>query len=133
MKFERSLVGEETDRNMSRKIWARWCFFNYLQVTMGGPREAGSSLQYQQADRAFFEVLDKYQPDYIIAWGHQLWRRLPEERWTEGKELVVEGQSIWNVAYRLANGKTVKALAVYHPSVGYAWDYWHRVICRFME
>lgn len=128
VKFERSLVGEETDKAMSRKIWDSVVFYNYLQVAMGGPREAGSAEQYQQASKAFFEVLDKYQPEVLIVWGHQLWRNLPEERWIEGEELVVDGQDIWNGAYRLANGKRVKALSVYHPSVGYSWDFWHRVI-----
>ena len=128
VKFERSLVGEETDRAMSRKIWDSVVFYNYLQVAMGGSREAGSAEQYQQSSKAFFEVLDKYHPEVLIVWGHQLWRNLPEERWIEGEELVVDGQDIRNGAYRLANGKRVKALAVYHPSVGYSWDFWHRVI-----
>ena len=133
VKFERSLVGEETDREMSRKIWDSVVFYNYLQVAMGDPREAGSSEQYQQASKAFFEVLDKYQPEVLIVWGHQLWRNLPEERWIEGEELMVDGQDIWNGAYCLANGKRVKALAVYHPSVGYSWDFWHRVIGEYLK
>ena len=41
LKFERSLVGEETDQTMRLKIWNSVVFFNYLQVAMGGPREAG--------------------------------------------------------------------------------------------
>ena len=41
LKFERSLVGEETDLTMRQKIWNSVVFFNYLQVAMGGPREAG--------------------------------------------------------------------------------------------
>lgn len=39
LKFERSLVGEETDLAMRLKIWNSVIFFNYLQVAMGGPRE----------------------------------------------------------------------------------------------
>ena len=78
-------------------------------------------------------MLDKYQPEVLIVWGHQLWRNLPEERWIEGEELIVDGQEIWNGAYRLANGKSVKALAVYYPSVGYSRDYWHRVIEGFLK
>ena len=132
LKFERSLVGGETNREMSRKIWDSVVFYNYLQVAMGGPREAGLATQYQQASKAFFEVLDKCQPEVLIVWGHQLWRNLPEERWIDGEELIVEGQNIRNGAYRLANGKSVKALAVYHPSVGYSWDFWHRVIRGFL-
>ena len=35
LKFERSLVGEETDQAMRLKIWNSVIFFNYLQVAMG--------------------------------------------------------------------------------------------------
>ena len=38
VKFERSLVGMETDWAMRRRIWDSVLFFNYLQVAMGGPR-----------------------------------------------------------------------------------------------
>ena len=44
LKFERSLVGEETDLTMRQKIWNSVVFFNYLQVAMGGPREAGTAV-----------------------------------------------------------------------------------------
>ena len=33
--------------------------------------------------------------------------------------------------YVLSNGKRVKAMAVNHPSVGYSWDYWYKVIKGF--
>lgn len=46
LKFERSLVGEETNQAMRLKIWNSVIFFNYLQVAMGGPREAGAAEQY---------------------------------------------------------------------------------------
>ena len=36
-------------------------------------------------------------------------------------------------AYLLSNGKQVKVLAVNHPSVGYSWDYWYRVLKRFLK
>ena len=66
LKFERSLVGEETKQAMRLKIWNSVIFFNYLQVAMGGPREAGTGEQYRQAGKAFFEVIEKYQPEYVI-------------------------------------------------------------------
>ena len=72
VKFERSLVGKETDQTLRLMIWNSVVFFNYLQVAMGGPREAGTSAQYRQAGDALFEVMDKYQPEYVIAWGKRL-------------------------------------------------------------
>ena len=108
-------------------------FFNYLQVAMGGPREAGTAEQYHQAGKAFFEVIEKYQPEYIIVWGKRLWNNLPNVRWHDGDDIVVDGYPVATGAYLLSNGKQVKVMAVNHPSVGYSWDYWYRVIQRFLE
>lgn len=128
LKFERSLVGEETNQAMRLKIWNSVIFFNYLQVAMGGPREAGTSAQYKQAANAFFEVIDKYEPECIIVWGKRLWNNMPNERWQDGDDIVVDGNHIATGYYLLSNGKRAKVVAVYHPSGGYSWDYWHKVI-----
>ena len=133
LKFERSLVGEMTDQAMRLKIWNSVVFFNYLQVAMGGPREAGTAAQDQQAGKAFFEVLEKYQPEYVILWGQRLWDNTPGERWQDGEVIAIDGRSVATGFYLLNNGKKVKTLAVNHPSVGYSWDYWHQVIQRFLK
>ncbi|WP_293589314.1 hypothetical protein [Prevotella sp.] len=109
-------------------LWNSVVFFNYLQVAMGGPREAGTSAQYRQAGDALFDVMDKYQPEYVIAWGKRLWSNMPGERWREGEDIVVDGYHVATGAYFLSNGRQVKVMAVNHPSVGYPWDYWNRVI-----
>lgn len=132
VKFERSLVGKETDQTMRLKIWNSVVFFNYLQVAMRGPREAGTSAQYRQAGDALFEVMDKYQPEYVIAWGKRLWSNMPGERWREGEDIVVDGYHVATGYYFLSYGRQVKVMAVNHPSVGYPWDYWNRVIQDFL-
>lgn len=132
VKFERSLVGKETDQTLRLMIWNSVVFFNYLQVAMGGPREAGTSAQYRQAGDALFEVMDKYQPEYVIAWGKRLWSNMPGERWREGEDIVVDGYHVATGYYFLSYGRQVKVMAVNHPSVGYPWDYWNRVIQDFL-
>ena len=132
LKFERSLVGRETDQALRQRIWQSVVFYNYLQVAMGGPREAGTSAQYRQAGDALVEVMDKYQPEYVIAWGKRLWSNMPGERWREGEDIVVDGYHVATGAYFLSNGRQVKVMAVNHPSVGYPWDYWSRVIQDFL-
>ena len=132
VKFERSLVGKETDQTMRLMIWNSVVFFNYLQVAMGGPREAGTSAQYRQAGDALFEVMDKYQPEYVIAWGKRLWNNMPGERWRDGDDIVVDGYHVATGYYFLSYGRQVKVMAVNHPSVGYPWDYWSRVIQDFL-
>ena len=135
LKFERSLVGEETDQEERLKIWNSIMFYNYLQVPMYGPREAGTDEQYQQSENAFFEVLEKYRPEYVIAWGKRLWEKLPgdKEGYKEGKDIKVGDTCVPTGSYTLKSGHRVKVMAVNHPSVGYSWDYWHRVIKEFLN
>ena len=129
LKFERSLVGEETKPEKSQEIWNSIAFYNYLQVPMSGARESGLPIDYKNAETAFFEVLNDLQPDLIIVWGvGKLFNNLPEDRWTWGKSLNVEGMDINNGYYQLNNKNEVRCIAVYHPSAGYSWDKWHKVI-----
>lgn len=134
LKFERSLVGHETDSEERQKIWHSLLFFNFLQVAMDETRQAGTSEQYLQAQRAFYEVLDQYLPEYIIVWGKRLWSFLPGDgRWREEKDIVIDGQHIATGSYRLGNGARARIMAVYHPSVGYSWDWWHKAIHAFLN
>lgn len=68
---------------------------------------------------------------YVVVWGKRLWDKMPGERWQDGEAIVVDGCSTATGAYLLNNGRRVKAMAVNHPSVGYSWDYWYRVLEKF--
>lgn len=48
-----------------------------------------------------------------------------------GDDIVVDGYHVATGWYVLSNGMRVKAMAVNHPSVGYSWDYWYKVIKGF--
>lgn len=134
LKFERSLVGHETDQAEREKIWQSLLFFNYLQVAMDETRKAGTHEQYQQAQKAFYETLDQYRPESVIVWGKRLWNYLPgEERWRAEEDLVVDGEHVATGSYALDNGQRARVTAVYHPSAGYSWDWWHKVITRFLN
>ena len=129
LKFERSLINKETTPEERQKIWNSIAFYNYLQVPMTGARESGSSIDYKNAENAFFEVINELQPDLIIVWGvGKLFNNLPEDNWKWGETLNVDGWPIKNGYYQLNNGKKTRCIAVYHPSTGYQWDWWHIVI-----
>lgn len=132
-KFERSLVNRFTDEEQRREIWDSVLFYNYLQVAMTEAREKGNDEDYVRAGTTFFEVLDTYRPEYIIVWGYRLWNYLPGgKRWAWNEDLIVEGEPIKNGSYLLADNTHVKTIAVKHPSTGYAWDYWYRIINAFI-
>ena len=129
LKFERSLVGEETTPERSREIWNSIAFYNYLQVPMSGARESGTKMDYKNAEKAFFEVINELQPDLIIVWGvGKLFNNLPEDNWRWGETLEFDGRPVKNGYYQLKNGNDVRCIAVKHPSTGYSWDKWHEVI-----
>ena len=137
-KFERSLYVNEdgtTTLEDSNKIWQSIAFFNFLQVAMTKARKAGTNEDYEEGQKAFLEVIEELQPDLIIVWGVRLFEKLPgiKDGWIWGDLLEFEwndGQKkkINNGYYQLKNEKKSRVIAVYHPSVGYSWDWWHKVI-----
>lgn len=134
LKFERSLVGHETEWEERRRIWQSVMFYNYLQVAMGGPRKAGTNEQYTHASRVFYGVIDKYLPQYIIVWGSRLWNYLPgDSRWKNGEPIIIDGYKVETGSYTLGNGYRARAMTVNHPSVGYSWDWWHKAIHQFLK
>lgn len=134
LKFERSLVGHETDWKERKQIWQSVMFYNYLQIAMGGPRQAGTNEEYTHASKVFYEVIDQYRPQYIIVWGSRLWNYLPgDSRWRNGEPIVIDGYKVETGSYALSNGGWAKAMAVNHPSVGYSWDWWHEAIKDFLK
>ena len=127
-KFERSLVNKPTTAEESREIWESVAYFNFLQVAMTETRTAGSYEDYIEGQKAFLEVFEDLQPDLIIVWGIRLYGHLPNERWIQGEPLVVDNYSVKNGYYQLKQGKKSRVIAVYHPSTGYSWDWWYKVI-----
>lgn len=132
-KFERSLAGAAANGAVRRQIWNSVVFYNYLQTPMSGPRQAGQKSDYAASAAAFFEVLERYHPEYIIVWGYRLWDFLPANRWEWGESLTVNGKSYNVGAYLLSDGTRVKAISVKHPSAGYSWAEWHKVLCPFLQ
>ncbi len=128
LKFERSLVNHNTTPSESKDIWDSILFYNYLQVAVRKARQAGTSTQYRASEEAFFSMIDKYEPELIVVWGVRLWNQLPSTRWEDGPRIAVDGYDVQNGYYQLANGGRSRVVCIYHPSAGYSWDYWYRVI-----
>lgn len=129
-KFEKSLIYHFTDKQDSNKIWNSVAFYNYIQRSLDKARKAPEWVDFRNAESAFFEVLDELSPDLIIVWGvTRMYDNLPGGgRWRAGNELIVDGYEVKNGYYRLANGKEVRVLWVYHPSSGYSWEWWNKVM-----
>lgn len=125
VKFERALANADTKID-SESIWNHLMFYNYLQRPLRGTRMA-SEKNYEEAKNPFFAILEKYKPDYIIVWGRRLFAKLPNEK---GEYMSCNDMNLWS--YNI-EGKMIKVLPIYHPSVGFSWDYWHKVIVVFIK
>lgn len=129
-KFERSLVNRKTSLEESNQIWNSLAFYNYLQKSMEDVRQAGNYDDYVAAEPAFFEVLEELRPDVIIAWGvTRMYDNMPGgDRFEAAEDIVVDNYHVRNGWYRLGDGKKVRTIWIYHPSVGYSWEWWNKVI-----
>jgi hypothetical protein len=129
-KFERSMVGHETSPGESARIWDSIAFYNYLQRAMDAPRQVCSAEEFADAEQAFWEVMEALQPDVMIAWGvTRMYDNMPGgDAWQRAEDIVVDGYHVRNGWYTLRSGKRVRAIWVYHPSSGYSWSWWNKVI-----
>ncbi|MBQ2441600.1 MAG: hypothetical protein II502_05345, partial [Paludibacteraceae bacterium] len=64
----------------------------------------------------------------------RLWDCMPAgARWSWNADILVDDECHKCGNYALKDGYKVKILPVKHPSVGYSWNYWHKVIVHFLK
>ena len=129
LKFERALCNKVTAAEDSIGIWNHLMFYNYLQVPLKGARMAGSQEEYENASKPFLKLLEMYRPDCVIVWGYRLYEWLPNGNGNKSDVLSGE-QETWE--YILADKRT-KVLPVCHPSAGFSWKHWHKIVVEFLN
>ena len=132
-KFERSVLNKVLNQAEKAEFWNSIIFYNYLQEALSGPRADFDYGLYEKYFEPFMEVLEVYQPDIIIAWGQRLFTALPGGNGKDGELLNVENVPIKSWIYTLKNGHQVKMYAIQHPSSGFSWEYWHKIIKTALE
>ncbi len=128
LKFERSLVGEETNQAMRLEIWNSVIFFNYLQSRWVVLARLALPSNITNLARHSLRSSKSTDLSIIIVWGKRLWNNMPGGHWCKSKFLMFTGwiamtsngrALVPNGFYMMPGGKHVKALVVNHPSVGY--------------
>lgn len=127
-KFERALVGHVTEKAESKQIWDSIVFYNYLQVNMLDSRIAGSRQQYKDAEETYWQVLEKYRPEYLIVWGNRLWNNIPANNFKPINSVVLDNYEAGDGIYSLKDGTEIKVIAIYHPSSGFDWNWWYQYL-----
>lgn len=126
-KFAKSFVGciGNLDSETKAKAWQHIMFYNYVQTPMSGARVAPTAEDFKNSEKAFFELLQTYTPDIVIAWGQRLYNNLPQG----GKQLsdltIDSGRFAGNAtelwSYQVA-GKSIAVMPITHPSAAYSTE-----------
>ena len=124
-KFIKSLTGcvDGLEQSVKEKAWQHIMFYNYVQTPMSGARVAPTAEDFKNSEKAFFEVLQTYKPDFVIAWGNRLYNNLPKG----GKQLndlnIATGRFAGNStelwSYNV-NDNSIPVMPITHPSTGYS-------------
>lgn len=130
-KFIRAFFGKTIYRNESKEFWNSFIMYNYVQEPLRGTRLSPTTAQFDKSQEAFFSVLRKYKPDYVIVWGKRLYNNLPKEG-KPGKDIYIDDFYSETWIYELEN-HCVKLLPIQHPSTGFDWVFWNSVIKIFLN
>ena len=128
-KFGKALKGKD---ERSTEIWESVIFYNYVQRAMNAARTRPDSDDFKKSEDAFFDILQKYRPNVIICWGNRLFDNLPNTNGEFGKIISIGERKYYTWYYQL-KGFKVNLLSIYHPSVGFNWESWNKVIVEFFK
>lgn len=132
-KFERALAGKPLSIAEKEQVWNSVVFYNYVQTPISEARTAPTAQEFASSEDAFFEVLNTYKPDCIVAWGKRLYNHLPRKGKQSADLLLSDGERTETWSYTLAGGHTVEILPVTHPSAAFTPEYWHKAIHSFLK
>jgi hypothetical protein len=60
------------------EFWNRVCLYEYIQELMNEPKQETPKEYWENAKKPFDEILNKLQPDIIVAIGYKVYDNLPE-------------------------------------------------------
>ena len=130
-KFERAVTGRELGQEEKVAFWDSILFCNYLQEPLPQPRQQAAPEQYLAARASFLELLEKYRPDGVMAWGNAL-RDALRLHGRKGRTIDAGWEKIETQDYVLSDGREVHILPMQHPASAFAWGNWHPVIEDFL-
>lgn len=108
-KFVKAFFYGNSDNVNIVDFYEHIAFYNYVQTFVADTRQAPTKEQFEQSEKAFFEVLEELQPDIIVAWGYRLWDNMTADK-------VKYDEPNDDYYYVLDSGKEVLIIGVIHPS-----------------
>ena len=114
-RFTNIFLGEQVSNEKLLEFWDCIMFYNYVQKPTKGPRTSPENQDFEDSEKAFFEVLEEYKPDLVIVWGARLEKKLPQKNKTLSDFEILNTHGHKLHYYKVAD-KKIPAYAIYHPS-----------------
>lgn len=137
--FINSILGTDSSLADRENVLNSVAFYNWLQVAAGDDPYSAGQYDYEHPRHlsAFYEVLDKTEPDVVISWGKKVWEALPND-WNgqgdarRGPAINADGQSFNDYQVYPYKGREILLIGVRHPSVGYGRDRHHEIFSQLI-
>jgi hypothetical protein len=114
-RFTNILVGKKTTVSELNEFWHSVIFYNFVQQSLVKPRIAPADSIFKDSYRAFYEILNTYEPDLIIAWGDRLWNRMPKDEGKKPSIDILDNKGGYFYYYKIKE-REIPAFGIYHPS-----------------
>ncbi|MGC9261252.1 MAG: hypothetical protein ACP5I8_14400 [Phycisphaerae bacterium] len=126
-KIAKAMTGKKAlDLDDKNKFWHSIAYYNYVQESAGfGPRCRPPGESWRRSEMPFKDTLDFLKPQFIVALGYRLWKKLPSSGY-EGPGIENAKQTrTWVYPYA---GGTALLYAIKHPSSAFSPQEWHNHI-----
>lgn len=138
--FINCMFNKSTSIEERNDFFSSVAFYNYLQVAAGEDAYSAGKYDYNSEShlKAFYEVIDKVNPEIIICWGDRVWDVLPNN-WgnygnaKEGAGINVNGDVFKKyLTYPYKDGGRIMLIGVQHPCMGFASDYHNHIFSELV-
>lgn len=89
------------------EFWNKVLFYNYLQISVLEYDSPAPAEAYYNAQKPFIEIINKYEPNLIIAWGKGAYDKTPSYNGKELAPLIKDNLKAPRYEYTLASEKNV--------------------------
>ena len=128
LNFAKAFFGYEPDTiEKENELWDYILFYNYVQTSVRNWNEKPSKSDYENSQKPFLEVINKYEPDIIIVWGKPAYDNAPGGG-NEEKPIKFEDVEAKCYSYTLTSGKRCTMISIHHPSMLFSFFKWHEII-----
>lgn len=123
--IENSFIGKAANGEERQRFWNSVAYANYVLRILREPKANPTADMWNEAEKAFFPLLDHVAPDRLFVLGEAVWSHLPKEDRALGP-VCKNDRQIERCLYLRGNRKVI-AYRLRHPRAGLG-DPWHSAI-----